>query len=128
MEKLMTIAEVAKKYELTSDTLRYYERVGLLPHVARTAGGIRKYAEEDCRWVEYIKCMRSAGVSVETLVEYVALFHQGKETIPARKKLLLEQREQIAAKIKELNETLSKLEWKLDGYEERTLKCEEGLT
>ena len=123
----MTIAEVAKKYELTPDTLRYYERIGLLPKVARTAGGIRNYSEEDCHWVEYIKCMRSAGVSVETLVEYVTLFHQGKETIPARKKLLLEQREQIMAKIEELNGVLERLDWKLDGYEERMLKCEENL-
>lgn len=123
----MTIAEVAKKYELTPDTLRYYERIGLLPNVARTSGGIRNYSEEDCRWVEYIKCMRSAGVSVETLVEYVTLFHQGKETIPARKKLLLEQRKQIVAKIEDLNAVLERLDWKLDGYEERMLKCEEKL-
>lgn len=123
----MTIAEVAKKYELTPDTLRYYERIGLLPNIARTTGGVRNYSEEDCRWVEYIKCMRSAGVSVETLVEYVMLFHKGKETIPARKKLLLEQREQIVAKITELNAVLERLDWKLDGYEERMLKCEENL-
>ena len=123
----MTIAEVAKKYELTPDTLRYYERIGLLPNIARTTGGVRNYSEEDCRWVEYIKCMRSAGVSVETLVEYVMLFHKGKETIPARKKLLLEQREQIVAKITELNAVLERLDWKLDGYEERMLKCEEDL-
>lgn len=123
----MTIAEVAKKYELTPDTLRYYERIGLLPNVARTAGGIRDYSDEDCHWVEYIKCMRSAGVSVETLVEYVMLFHKGKETIPARKKLLLEQREQIVSKIAEMNAVLERLDWKLDGYEERMLKCEEKL-
>lgn len=123
----MTIAEVAKKYDLTPDTLRYYERIRLLPNVARTAGGIRDYSEEDCRWVEYIKCMRSAGVSVETLVEYVTLFHKGKETIPACKKLLLEQRKQIVAKIEELNAVLERLDWKLDGYEERMLKYEEKL-
>ena len=51
----MTIAEVAKQYSLSADTLRYYERVGLLPNVHRTAGGIRDYSEEDCRWVGYIK-------------------------------------------------------------------------
>lgn len=123
----MTIAEVAKKYELTPDTLRYYERIGLLPDVARTAGGIRDYSEQDCRWVEYIKCMRSAGISIETLVEYVTLFHQGTDTIQARKKLLLEQREQIVARIAELNSVLARLDWKLDGYEERMLKCEETL-
>lgn len=121
----MTIAEVAKKYGLTADTLRYYERVGLLPNVRRTPGGVRDYSEEDCRWVEYIKCMRSAGISVETLIEYVKLFHQGVATIAARKKLLLEQREQIVTRIKELNDVLTKLDWKLDGYEERMLKFEE---
>lgn len=123
----MTIAEVAKRYGITPDTLRYYERIKLLPKIARTAGGIRRYGEEDCRWVEYIKCMRSAGVSVETLVEYVSLFHQGKETIPARKRLLLEQREQILARIQELNDVLARLDWKMDGYEERMLKYEEKL-
>ncbi len=121
----MTISEVAKKYDLTTDTLRYYERVGLLPNVQRTSGGIRDYSEEDCRWVEYIKCMRSAGVSVEMLIEYVKLFHEGPETIIARKKLLLEQRELIVTKINEMNDVLAKLDWKLDGYEERMLKFEE---
>ena len=123
----MTIAQVAKRYDLTADTLRYYERMGLLPGVKRTEGGIRDYDEDDCRWVEYIKCMRSAGVSVETLAEYVALFRQGSETIGARKALLLRQREQIAARIEELNEVLSKLDWKLDGYEERMLQYEKLL-
>lgn len=121
----MTISEVAKKYDLTPDTLRYYERVGLLPNVSRTSGGIRDYSEEDCRWVEYIKCMRSAGVSVETLIEYVKLFNEGAKTIQARKKLLLEQREQIVARINEMNDVLARLDWKLDGYEERMLKFEE---
>jgi DNA-binding transcriptional MerR regulator len=121
----MTISEVAKKYDLTTDTLRYYERIGLLPNVQRTSGGIRDYSEEDCRWVEYIKCMRSAGVSVEMLIEYVKLFHEGPETIAARKKLLLEQRELIVTKINEMNDVLAKLDWKLDGYEERMLKFEE---
>jgi DNA-binding transcriptional MerR regulator len=121
----MTIAEVSRKYGLSPDTLRYYERIGLLPGVHRTEGGIRDYAPEDCNWVEYVKCMRSAGVSVETLTEYVALFRQGRETIPARKKLLQEQREQIARRIAEMNAALARLDGKLDGYEERMLLYEE---
>lgn len=123
----MTIKEVSEKYDITADTLRYYERIGLLPNVGRTAGGIRNYCEEDCRWVEYIKCMRGAGISIETLIEYVRLFYIGNSTISARKDLLLEQREKIVEKIDELNETLKKLDWKLQGYEERMLKCEEKL-
>ncbi len=121
----MTIAEAAKKFSLTPDTLRYYERIGLLQNVRRTSGGIRDYSDLDCRWIAFIKCMRAAGISVEALIEYVRLFHQGVETIAARKKLLLEQREHIVVRINEMNETLAKLDWKLDGYEERMLKFEE---
>lgn len=61
----MTITEVSKKYNLSADTLRYYERIKLLPSVNRTSGGIRDYTDEDCNWVEFIKCMRGAGLSVE---------------------------------------------------------------
>ena len=124
----MTIAEVSRAYDISADTLRYYERVGLLPSIGRTSGGVRNYSAEGCRWVGYVQCMRSAGVSgVETLVEYVALFYQGNETIQARKNLLLEQRAQIAARIDGLQAVLARLDWKLDGYEERMVKCEENL-
>lgn len=123
----MTIAEVSKKYDLTADTLRYYERIGLLPHVTRSSSGNRDYSEEDCRWVQFIKCMRSAGLSIELLIEYVNLFQQGNGTITARKELLLEQRKQIANKIEELMNTLKYLDTKIEGYEERMLKYEENL-
>ena len=80
----MTIAEVSRTYDLSADTLRYYERIGLIPPVHRSAGGIREYDEEDCRWVEFIKCMRGAGLPIESLVEYVALFQQGEVTAAGR--------------------------------------------
>ena len=85
----MTIAEVSKKYELSADTLRYYERIGLVPPVPRNKSGIRDYDTESCQWVELMKCMRSAGVQIEALIEYVALFQQGDETIGARKAISL---------------------------------------
>ena len=108
----MTIAEVSSAYDISADTLRYYERVGLLPSIGRTSGGIRNYSEEDCRWVEYIKCMRSAGVSV---------------TIQALKFLLLELLAQISDWIDGLQAVLAWLDWIFDGYEERMVKCEENL-
>ena len=113
----MTIAQVSKRCGVSADTLRYYERMGLLPSIARTPGGIRDYSEDDCSWVDYIKCMRTAGVSVETLAEYVALYRQGDETIVARKQLLLRQRDEIAARIEALTDPLRRLDRKLDGYE-----------
>jgi len=88
----MTIAEVSKKFGLSQDTLRYYERIGLLPCVNRNKSGIRDYSEEDCKWIEFIKCMRNAGLPIEVLIEYVTLFQKGDEAIAARKELLIEQR------------------------------------
>lgn len=123
----MTIAEVSKRFNLSADTLRYYERIGLIPSVNRNASGIRNYTEEDCNWIQFIKCMRSAGLSIEVLVEYVSMFQQGTSTIKARKELLIEQRSQLAEKIKEMQQTLERLDKKIDGYEERVLVKEEQL-
>ena len=92
----MTIAETAKKYDISADTLRYYERIGLIPPVPRTRSGIRDYDESSCGWVEFIKCMRGAGLQIEALIEYVSLFRQGDETSNARRAILIEQRGQLA--------------------------------
>jgi DNA-binding transcriptional MerR regulator len=89
----MKIAEVSEQYGISSDTLRYYERIGLIPPVNRSESGIRDYNELDLRRVEFIKCMRSAGLPVEVLIEYVGLVQQGDKTVEARKEILKEQRE-----------------------------------
>lgn len=113
----MTIAEVGKMYNLSSDTLRYYERIGLIPAVPRNRSGIRDYGEESCRWIEFIKCMRSAGLPIETLIEYVSLFQQGDSTINARKKLLIEQRSILIEKLSDMQKTLERLNTKIERYE-----------
>lgn len=94
----MTIAEVSKKYNLTQDTIRYYEKIGLLPEIPRTKSGIRDFDEKSCKWIEFIKCMRAAGMPIEALIEYMNLFKQGKKTIVARKQLLIEQRDVLLKK------------------------------
>lgn len=111
----MTISEVSKKYNLTHNTLRYYERIGLLPKVQRTEGGIRNYTENDCGWIEFIKCMRGAGIPVEVLVEYVTLFQKGEEeTQEARKELLTEQYKQLCERIDEMLDVKEKLKMKIE--------------
>ena len=114
----MTIAEVGKKYDLTPDTLRYYERIGLLSGVPRNSNGIRNYDEASCKRIEFIKCMRNAGVEIEILIEYMSLFEKGKSTVEARKKLLEEQREKLQAKQKNITETLKRLDYKIQLYTE----------
>jgi DNA-binding transcriptional MerR regulator len=125
--KFMTIAEVSRKYDLSQDTLRYYERIGLIPTVNRNKGCIRDYTEEDCRWVEFIKCMRSAGLPIEILIEYVTLFQKGDKTIEARKELLTEQRKLLIEKMEEMQKTLERLDYKITSYEQTIGKKEKEL-
>lgn len=112
----MTIAEVSRRYAISADTLRYYERIGLIPPVPRNKSGIRDYDEESCRWIELMKCMRAAGVGIEALIEYVALFQRGDETIDARKALLMEQRNQLIARMEDMQASLERLNDKIDRY------------
>lgn len=125
----MTIGAVSKQYGLSQDTLRYYERIGLIPSVRRNSSGIRDYTSEDCNWIDFIKCLRSAGLPIEVLTEYVALFQQGDVTVEARKRLLIEQRKQLRAKIEDMQKTMARLNYKIESYEqvivgkEKTLKA-----
>ena len=123
----MTIAEVSRKYEISADTLRYYERIGLIPPVPRTKSGLRDYDEESCGWVELMKCMRAAGVQIEALIEYVALFQQGDDTIDARKALLIEQREQVLARMVAMQKSLDRLNMKIERYEQGLMTKEQQL-
>jgi MerR family transcriptional regulator, aldehyde-responsive regulator len=123
----MKITEVSERFSMSTDTLRYYERIGLIPPVNRNISGIRDYSEIDVRRVEFIKCMRSAGLPIEVLIEYVGLVQQGDQTIEARKEILKEQREQLAARMKEMQKTLDLLDHKIEVYENAVLKKEKVI-
>ena len=114
----MTIAEVSKKYDITSDTLRYYERIGLIPPVPRTKSGIRDYDENSCAWIELMKCMRKAGVQIEALIEYVKLFQIGDSTFEARRQLLKEQYDILEEQKQQIEATMERLKYKVSRYEE----------
>ena len=123
----MTIAEVSRKYDISADTLRYYERIGLIPPVPRTRGGLRDYGEESCGWIQLMKCMRAAGVQIEALIEYVDLFQQGDATLDARKALLVEQRDQLVSRMAEMQASLDLLNQKIDRYEQGMMPAEQQL-
>lgn len=114
----MTIKEVAEKYDITADTLRYYERVGMIPKVTRKANGIRDYQEEDLGWVELAICMRSAGLPIEVMIEYVKLYKEGDDTIPARLELLQEQMNSLQEQKAQIESTMKRLAYKISKYEE----------
>lgn len=123
----MKIADVSETYGLSVDTLRYYERVGLIPPVTRNESGIRDYNELDLRRVDFIKCMRSAGLPIEVLIEYVALVQKGDKTIEARKDILIEQRDLLIARMEEMQKTLDILNHKVEVYENAVLKKEKQM-
>lgn len=123
----MTIAEVSEKYDISADTLRYYERIGLLPRVNRSKSGIRNFTEADCRWVEFVICMRSAGLPIEALIEYVNLFQQGDDTSEVRKDILIEQRDHLIARLEVMQKTLERLNYKIERYEQVILQREKDL-
>lgn len=114
----MTISEVSKEYSITPDTLRYYEKIGLLTNVPRNKNGIRNYDEKSCKRIEFIKCMRNAGVEIDILIQYMNLLEVGRSTVEQRKKLLEEQKEKLLEKQKNITETIERLNYKINIYDE----------
>lgn len=123
----MTIAQASSLSGLSSDTLRYYERIGLITDVKRKSSGVRDYSDQNLKRIQFIRCMRSAGMPLEVLIEYVHLFQEGEHTVSARKELLVEQKKVLDKKITELNETREKLLNKIKNYESIILQREKEL-
>ena len=123
----MRIAEVSKQYDISADTLRYYERIGLLPRVHRNASGVRDYDETDLARVTFIKCMRGANVSIEALIEYMQLFAEGDATLAARKAILEEQRDLVRERIAEMQAGLDRLDYKIAHYEDLIVEAEKSM-
>lgn len=112
-----TIKDVSKQFGISADTLRYYERAGMIPPVSRTVGGSRDYQDEDLRWVELALCLRSAGLPVEVIAEYVRLSQSGSGTIPDRLALLEQQREVLLEQQRQTSAALSRLNHKITVYQ-----------
>ena len=113
----MTIKEVSEEFGISQDTLRYYERVGLIPPVTRTSRGNRDYQESDLGWVENAVCMRNAGVPIEALIEYVKLYQMGDTTFEARRQLLQEQYDALQEQKEQIEATMKRLAYKVSRYE-----------
>ena len=119
----VTIKEVSEKYQISEATLRYYEKEGILLPVKRK-NGIRNYTEENLRNIEFVQCMRNSGMSIERLKKYIMLT-TGQNTERERKEILEEQRSEIKEKMKQLEESLERLNYKIDNYE-KLLKDKEA--
>ncbi len=120
----MTIGEVSKKLNISVDTLRYYEKIGLIEPVHKTKSGIREYNENNIKQIEFIKCMRSANLPIVELSKYMNLLKEGDKTLKERKEILVKQRENIINQIKELNNVKERLDYKIKLYDEDLLESE----
>ena len=123
----MRIAEVAQQFDISANTLRYYERIGLLRPVARNASGIREYGESDLARIEFIMCLRGAGVSIEALTAYMRLLDEGDGTLAERKAILEQQRGLIQQRIDEMQAGLARLDYKIAHYEDLIVATEQKM-
>ncbi|TAH73724.1 MAG: MerR family transcriptional regulator [Anaerolineaceae bacterium] len=113
----MTINEVSKKFGITMDTLRYYERAGMIPPVTRASNGNRDYQEDDLNWVGLAICMRNSGLPVGGIAQYVRLYQAGDSTLSERHQLLSDQKKILQDQRNQIDETLERLNIKIAKYE-----------
>ncbi len=118
----MTIKEVSDKYQLSTDTLRYYEKVGLIGPISKNKSGIRDYKEVDLRTIAFVKCMRQANMPIDKLIRYMNLYKEGNKTLEDRKQLLVEQLHKVEKEIQELEKAKERLCYKIDLYDYQLLE------
>ncbi len=123
----MNIKQASEISGISADTIRYYERIGIIPAIKRSTSGIRNFDDEDLKWLQFSRQMRTAGVSIEALIEYIQLFQMGDQTIDARVHLLNEQKMQLDEKIKSLVNATDRLAYKIDNYQTHMIQTEKNL-
>lgn len=123
----MNIKKVSEITDVSADTIRYYERIGLLPRITRTNSGVRDFTEREIGILEFVRCFRKAGMSVEALIEYISLLEEGEGTERERLRLLTEQRVEMDDRIYELNQARERLNYKIENYENIIQKHEQKL-
>ncbi|MBC6145820.1 MerR family transcriptional regulator [Listeria welshimeri] len=123
----MNIKEASEKSGVSADTIRYYERIGLIPPVHRNENGVRKFGAEDLRWIQFSRQMRRAGLSIEALIDYLALFREGEHTLEVRVELLKEQRVDLKNRINIMQEALDRLDFKINNYDTHLIPAQQKL-
>ncbi|MBM5611974.1 MerR family transcriptional regulator [Listeria seeligeri] len=124
---IMNIKEASEKTGVSADTIRYYERIGLIPRVSRNENGVRKFDDEDLRWIDFSRQMRRAGMSIEALIDYLSLFREGEKTLEPRMELLKDQRAELKDRIDMMQEALERLDFKIENYDTHLIPAQKRL-
>ncbi|MGX7245926.1 MerR family transcriptional regulator [Enterococcus quebecensis] len=122
----MNSKEAAEMFGLTTDTIRYYERVGVIPPIERDKNGYRVYTTRDLNWIYLAKSLRHAGVSIESLIEFATLSQLGGDVEQAQKQILQDQLQEITEKLEKMTKTRDLLRYKIDTYDEHIAKFKSG--
>ncbi|QUG41741.1 MerR family transcriptional regulator [Psychrobacillus sp. INOP01] len=124
----MNSKQVAEMFDLSVDTLRYYERIGVIPPVTRDKNGYRNYQTGDLNWIFLAKSLRSAGLSIESLIEFATLagLSDTQNVDDAQKQILVDQLEEIEKNIEKMKEVRALLQYKIDTYDDHLAKFKSG--
>lgn len=124
IEETYSISEVAKRLGYTADTLRYYEKEGLLPDVMRL-GGKRVFTATDIHTLGVISCLKKTGMPLVQIANYIKLCQKGDSTVPARLALFQERRRAIRAELEEIQKCSDLIDFKVWFYE---VAAKEGVS
>ena len=125
---VMNIKKAAEMFDLSVDTLRYYERVGVIPPIHRNSSGYRDYTTNDLNWIYLAKSLRNAGLSVESLIEFahLAQVRETENVEDAQKQILVDQLEELDKKLAEMREVRDLLVYKIETYDDHIAKFKTG--
>lgn len=112
-----TISEAAQRMHLSAPTLRYYDKEGLLPFVDRSAGGARMFKESDFEWLRLIECLKSTGMPIRDIKQFIDWYMEGDTTLPQRRDMFYERRRAVEAQIETLQATLDMIDYKCWYYD-----------
>ncbi len=115
---MYTIRQIADKTNLTEHTIRYYDREGLIPFLARSKSGSRQFSEDDLEWIQLVCCLRNSGMPLQEIKELMQMCLKGKESFEERKRLLIQHKEKILNDMKNLEKSLTTIQYKIDHYKE----------
>ena len=120
-EGLVKISEFATRSDVSADTVRYYERIGLLPRVDRDGAGHRDYDADDLAWLAFLQRLRTTGMPIRDMLRYAGLRAEGAATLSARREILFEHRKSVRAQIAALRSDLTALDQKITTYDDMIL-------
>lgn len=115
---MYTMMQVCRELDMTYQTLKFYCNKGLIPGVKRDHNNRRVFDEKDVKWIKDLTCLKKCGMSIQEMKEYLDLCLQGESTIMQRKNMLEKKQKALLVSIKELEDSVSYIDWKQNFYDE----------